>query len=240
MTNLPQRASSHVFQSFASSAALADALAERVSSALKARLARDKRAALAVSGGRTPVRFFQALSSRQMDWGRVDITLVDERWVDENAERSNARLVRSYLLQNAAIVAHWVPLVTNDREPEDGLAAVGARIAALPLPFAAVVLGMGEDGHTASFFPKGDRLATALDLAAPQFVEAMRAPAAAEPRITLTLPVLARADLIALHIEGEPKRRVFMQAEIPGPVEDMPIRAILQAAQQPVEVFWAP
>src|SRR5271166_3715568 len=118
MTNLPQPASTHVFQSFASSAALADALAERVSSALKARLARDKRAALAVSGGRTPVRFFQALSLRQMDWSFVDITLVDERWVDEPSERSNARLVQSHLLRNAAIAAHWVPVVTNNREPE--------------------------------------------------------------------------------------------------------------------------
>jgi 6-phosphogluconolactonase len=165
---------------------------------------------------------------------------VDERWVAETSERSNARLVHTHLLQGAAGAARFVSLVTNDTTPEAGLATVAARIAALPLPFAAVVLGMGEDGHTASFFPSGDKLGSALDPAGHCLVEAMRAPTAAEPRITLTLPILATADVIALHIEGEVKRRVFAQAENPGPVEDMPIRAILEAARQRVDVFWCP
>jgi 6-phosphogluconolactonase len=67
----------------------------------------------------------------------------------------------------------------------------------------------------------------------------MRAEAAVEPRITLTLPVLLAADVVAIHIEGERKRAVLEAAVRPGPVEELPIRAVL--ARQPTpDVFWCP
>ncbi|OYV32389.1 MAG: 6-phosphogluconolactonase, partial [Rhodospirillales bacterium 20-64-7] len=199
------------------------ALAGRVADAIRARLAREGAAAIALSGGTTPVRFVEALSRETLDWGNVDITLVDDRCVAQNSERSNARLLRSHLLQNAAAAAKFLPLV----------GAMEQEIAALPLPFAAVVLGMGLDGHTASFFPGGDHLAAAL--AGPQLIETMTAPGAAEPRVTLTLPVLTAAEFLAVHIEGEAKRATLAKAREPGAVEAMPIRAVL--AYNP-EIFW--
>jgi len=143
---------------FSTPEALANALADHVAAALTARLSRTDRAALAVSGGRTPTRFFAALAQRPVEWARVDVTLVDERWVGEDSDRSNAALVRQHLLQGPAAAASFVPLHIGVPTPEDGMAQVTARIAALAQPFAAVVLGMGDDGHTASFFPGGDRL----------------------------------------------------------------------------------
>ncbi|MGO1078105.1 6-phosphogluconolactonase [Inquilinus sp. CA228] len=220
--------------------ALVNALADHVAAALTARLSRTDRAALAVSGGRTPTRFFEALSKKPVEWSRVDVTLVDERWVGEDSDRSNAALVRQHLLQGPAAAASFVPLHIDTPTPEDGMAQVTARIAALPLPFAAVVLGMGDDGHTASFFPGGDRLAQALDPAAGQLLETMRAPAAGEPRITLTLPVLLAADTLCLHIEGAGKQRVLEAALVCGPAEAMPIRAVLTRSERPVEIFWCP
>lgn len=225
---------------FSTPEALADALADHVAAALTARLSRSDRAALAVSGGRTPTRFFEALSKRPVDWSRIDVTLVDERWVGEDSDRSNAALVRKHLLQGPAAAANFVPLHVDAPTPEDGRAQVEARIAALPLPFAAVVLGMGDDGHTASFFPGGDRLARALDPAAGQLLETMRAPAAGEPRITLTLPVLLAAETLCLHIEGAGKQRVLEAALVSGPAEAMPIRAVLTRSERPVEIFWCP
>jgi 6-phosphogluconolactonase len=206
---------------------LAAALADAVAGALQARLARDKAAALAVSGGTTPVKFFQALSSRQLDWPLVTVTLVDDRCVPESSERSNARLVEMHLLQNAAAQATFLPLI----------GAAESAIAALPLPFAAVVLGMGLDGHTASFFPGGDHLAAAL--AGYHLLETMNAPGANEPRVTLTLAPLLGADFLALHIEGAAKRKALEAAMQPGSAEAMPVRAVL-ARQPGPEIFWCP
>jgi len=218
---------------------LANTLAAFVARALRARLEKDGRAALAVSGGTTPIRFFELLAGQELDWAQVTITLVDDRWVPDSSPRSNAKLVRSHLLQRHAAAAKFLPLVTAGDMPEDGVAEIEIAMAALPLPFAAVVLGMGKDGHTASLFPAGDRLALALAPAAGRHVETMRAEAAVEPRITLTLPVLLAADVVAIHIEGERKRAVLEAALRPGPVEELPIRAVL--ARQPTpDVFWCP
>jgi 6-phosphogluconolactonase len=95
---------------------------------------------------------------------------------------------------------------------------------------------MGLDGHTASFFPGGDHLAAAL--AGPHLIETMRAPSTPEPRVTLTLPALLQTDFLVLHIEGAAKREVLATAESAGPIEQMPIRAIL--AHQPRAIFWCP
>ena len=109
---------------FPTKEALADALAGHVADALTARLARTDRAALAVSGGRTPTRFFEALSQKPVEWSRVDVTLVDERWVGEESDRSNAALVRQHLLQGPAAAANFVPLHIDAPTPEDGMARV--------------------------------------------------------------------------------------------------------------------
>jgi 6-phosphogluconolactonase len=211
---------------FSTRAALASALAGAVRDALQARLSRDNKAALAVSGGTTPAVFFEHLAREKLDWARVTVTLVDDRCVPESSDRSNVRLVKEHLLQHEAAAARFVPLVAGAEQ----------EIAAL-LPFAAVVLGMGLDGHTASFFPDGDNLAAAL--AGPHLIETMRAPGAPEPRVTLTLPTLLQTDLLALHIEGAAKREVLAIAETQGPVAQMPIRAVL-AHQPRIKAFWCP
>jgi 6-phosphogluconolactonase len=181
------------------------------------------------------------LSRQELDWAKVQVTLVDERWVPESDARSNARLVHAHLLQRAAARAQFIPLYTGDASPEAGLAAAEARIAALPLPFDAVVLGMGDDGHTASFFPGGDHLAAALDLQATARVLPMRAPAAGEPRITLTLPTLLDTGALYLLVRGENKRDLLADARLGlGAARDYPVRAVLTQQRVPVAVYWCP
>ncbi|OYV34870.1 MAG: 6-phosphogluconolactonase [Rhodospirillales bacterium 20-64-7] len=219
---------------FASSDALAESLADTVAAALQARISRDGAAALAVSGGTTPLRFFTKLATRDVNWAAVTVTLVDDRWVPASSPRSNEGLVRQFLLQNKAAAARFLPLVNAAATPEDGRNAAHLAIAGLALPLAAAVLGMGIDGHTASFFPGGDRLSAALAPADGAMVETMRTEAAVEPRITLTLPVLLAAGYLALHIEGEAKRRVL---ETLSPL--MPVAAVLVRQPAP-DVFWSP
>lgn len=220
-------------RAFSSPEGLAEALTDAVAGALRARIVREGFAALAVSGGTTPVKFFRALSEKPLDWTRVTVTLVDERWVDEASPRSNAALVRAHLLQNQAAAARFLPLYSGAATPEAGCTLVQAALGALPLPFAAIVLGMGTDGHTASFFPGGDHLAAALDPAGTALALPMHAPGAGEPRITLTLPVLLAADYLALHIEGEAKRAVLAQAT------HLPVGAVL-ARRPGTDIFWSP
>ena len=215
--------------------AVAQALAQAVADDLRAALALRSEASLALSGGTTPRRFLQALSRQAMDWANVTVTLVDERWVDERHERSNARLVKEHLLQEAAAGARFVPLYRPAASPDQVLADVAA---VLPATLDVAVLGMGGDGHTASFFPGGDRLAEAMDPDAPERVLPMLAPGAGEPRITLTLPVLREAGRLYLHIEGGEKRQVLQQAlSGQGAGAGYPIRAVLQALRAPLQVY---
>ncbi len=223
----------------ADAAAQISALASRIAGLIEAALAARGAATLIVSGGRSPVPLFQRLAGMPLDWAKVTISLADERWVAPDQPDSNEALLRRHLLQGEAAAARLVGLYTGEPTPEAGEAACAARVAALPRPFAAVVLGMGDDGHTASLFPAADHLASALASDAGP-CRAIRAPGAPQPRMTLTLPSLLDADSILLAIQGTAKRAVYEQALAAGPVAALPVRAVLRQRRTPVEVYWAP
>lgn len=222
---------------FASPGTLADHLADAVAAALAGAIARRGAAFLALSGGTTPKRFLAALSRRNLEWNRVTVTLVDERFVPETSPRSNAALVRAALLAGAAAAARFVPLYGPAADVEAAAGIADAALAALPRPLDVVVLGMGTDGHTASFFPDATD-AAALDPANPAAIVAVHAESAGEPRLTLTLPRLAEARLVVLHIEGAEKRAVLEKALSTAP--GLPVRRVFDHVAHPVQVYWAP
>ena len=236
-TNLSSKIQLH---SFPDPATLAESLAAAIADNLRSALAARAHASLALSGGNTPKRFLQALSRQALPWQNVIVTLVDERWVPESNERSNARLLRANLLQGAAAEARFLPLYRDTPEPEPALPGIERDLATLPSPFDAIVLGMGNDGHTASFFPGGDHLADALDPATPAVVLPMRAPDAGEPRITLTLPPILSARHLYLHIEGAAKHLVLEDAITGNDAgAGYPVRSVLRHATSPVQVFYS-
>ncbi|HHZ08275.1 MAG TPA: 6-phosphogluconolactonase [Rhizobiales bacterium] len=222
---------------FTSPETLAQTLADTVAAALDAAIVQRGRAFLALSGGTTPKRFLAALSRRDLDWSRMTVTLVDERFVPEDSPRSNAALVRATLLTGTAAAARFIPLYRPAADVETAARLADATLASLPWPLDVAVLGMGADGHTASFFPDATDTA-AFDPAGCATVVAVHAESAAEPRLTLTLPRLASARFIALHIEGREKRRVLQQA-LSG-ASELPVRKIFDNAEHPVQIFWAP
>jgi 6-phosphogluconolactonase len=212
-----------VHKNFANKQALADGLARSVAQALSHAVTVKGSAVLAVSGGTTPQRFFESLSCEDISWDKVIVTLVDERKVDDMSPRSNARLVKQSLMRNQARVARFVPLYENVK-----------KAAALDLDV--VVLGMGNDGHTASFFPGGDRLRDALHDKNREGVLEINAPGAGEPRLTFTRAKLLAASKSFLHIEGHEKMQVLEKARSGDDVMEMPVRAVLKG----VEVYWCP
>lgn len=220
--------------------ALTAAVAERVARQLHAALAAGHRASLVVSGGRSPVPLFEQLSAVPLEWARVWITLADERWVSPGDDASNEALVRRHLLQGHARIAHFVGLKNTAATPADGTGRTWTALGAMPRPFDAVVLGMGEDGHFASLFPQSPGLAEALDTAQPPGCVAMLAPAPPRQRISLNLPALLDARLLLLPLSGERKGQVWTRAHEPGPAEELPVRALLHQRRVPLEVHRFP
>lgn len=214
---------------------LAEQLAEAVFQALSEDLERQERVLLIVSGGSTPIAFFKALAAKPLPWSQIDVTLADERWVDEQSSDSNAKLVRENLLQGEAAAANFVPLTSDTSTPEEGVAEVAERTASLAWPASVVILGMGGDGHTASLFPDSQELGLALSTDEP--LVAVRTPSQPQPRITFSAGRLHQAHRHILHITGDDKRTVLANALNGDDVRQLPIRAFLSC---PLAIYWAP
>ncbi len=215
-------------------------LAQAIGTELAGALARRAAASLVVSGGRTPAAMFAQLAQQPIEWERVQVTLADERWVGVDDPASNEALVRAALLRERASTAQLIGMKNDAPTPAAGADATWRSIDAMAQPFDVVILGMGDDGHTASLFPGSDGLAAALDPAAAPACVAMRPPAAAHARLSLNLAALLRARRICIQICGAGKWQVYQRALAAGPIEELPVRAILHQQSVPVDVYWCP
>lgn len=212
---------------------LALGLADTLSSELRMVLGHKERALFVVPGGTTPGPVFDALCDADLDWGRVDILLSDERWRPEVHIRSNTRLIRERLLRGRAAAARHLPLYARAETPEAVLAELEANIAPA-LPIDICLLGMGADMHTASLIPGAEGLGAALDERAPILVP-VRVPGEDEARVTLSARVLAGAVCTHIVITGDRKRAAYERARHLRPAE-APVAAVLPGAT----VHWSP
>ena len=216
--------------------AAAEASADLLAAALRRRLGAGDEASLVVAGGSTPGPALRALGSRQLSWERVHVMPSDERWVSDEHEDSNAAMIRDTLLA-AAPDTRLTSLYAEDAQVDDHVDVLDAELRLLPFPFAAALLGMGEDGHFASLFPDADNLETGLDVDAGRIALAVRTAASPHPRISLTLAALSRSDLIVLLIFGAAKLNV-VNAALEQP-ERYPVGALLRQKRAPVRIVWA-
>jgi 6-phosphogluconolactonase len=220
---------------FTDTETLAEALAPAVEKRLRDAALRRGRALIALSGGRSPIALFERLSKAELDWSRVIVTQVDERWIAPDDVASNSRLIRDHLLQGAASAARFLSLRNDAATAAQGQPLCEAMLNALPLPFDVTLLGMGDDGHIASLFPGAPELGDALTTEA--LLAATTATVPPHERMTLTLSGLLRSRLLILQFGGEAKRAVYRKALGDGPVEEMPVRAVLRQDEVPVEVW---
>lgn len=228
-----------------STAELAQQLARHIARRLREAITTRGHAVLAVSGGKSPVAMFEQLRQQTVAWSHVSVLLVDERCVPHDHADSNTALVRTHLLQGAAAAAHFVPFFDqlpaslDDRALEALAGAANERLAAQPWPMDVAVLGMGEDGHTASIFPGAAGLARALHGSGPvTWLRPGPASNAPHPRLTLTLPALLATREIALSITGASKLAVFQQAQRAAD-ESLPVSLVLNQHLTPVSVWLA-
>lgn len=231
------------FDSYDTREALTAALGQRAVSLIATAIAERGRAVIAVSGGSTPKPLYEFLSRQSLDWSKVTVVLVDERWVEPGQSGSNESFVLGSLLQGEASQAHFVGLKTEGATPLEGLDDARLRLDAVKLPFDLVLLGLGPDGHTASWFPRAHGLADALtrgtDRVAAVKAHETEVTGKLVQRITLTRSALDGAGAVWIMIAGESKREAWHRVMEPGPVEDLPARALLKDPELPLEVHWA-
>ncbi len=219
---------------------LAQTLAADVAQSLARAIAARGSASLVVSGGKTPVKFFEQLRSQPIEWRRVCVALADERWVEPGDPASNERMVREVLLKDRAADARFAGLKNAAPSPDLGAVSAWETFARIPRPFEVTVLGMGDDGHTASLFPGSPNLSIALNLDAAAGCVGMWAPSAPQPRLSLNLSALLDSRRVLIVLEGEAKLSTYRAASGDGAVEQMPVRAVLRQNRVPVEVMWTP
>ena len=212
-------------------------LALRVAGHLETDISLHGRATAVVSGGRTPIGFFQQLAKQDIAWDRVSITLADERWVDASHSDSNERLVRENLLIHRATDASFISLKNKAMSAQEGQKELATRLKQVG-KFSAVVLGMGNDGHTASLFPGMTNLVSGLDMESGLDCLATSPDTAPHERITLTLPRLLRSTIIFLQLTGTSKLQMLEEVLEGRDIYEFPIRSVLQQKVTDLEIFY--
>ena len=220
------------FVEYADREMLAIDLANVLAGALETCLLHHDHASFAVPGGTTPGPIFDALCAADLDWARVRVMPTDERVVDADSPRSNARLIRERLLTSRASAAQLVTLHVSKAAPDADVSGLAERLKP-EMPLSLLLLGMGDDMHCASLFPGAPDLLAALARDAP-LVSVQRPPTQAETRITLNAHVLDGAMDKHLVIMGDSKRAALERA-VTLPPEEAPINAVLSE----MTVHWA-
>ena len=225
------------FYSTNSSESLAEDLSHKIVEILKQSIKSDGRASLAVSGGRTPIPLLEALSGLKLDWSSVDLTLVDDRWVEPSHEDSNEKLVRAHLIKNKAKKINFVPLKNNNKTAKDGHKLSEESLQQVKSPFDVVVLGVGSDGHTASLFPCSDELTEGMDLNNPCRLIATSPKTAPYERMSLTAKTIIDSKNIFLHLNGSGKLHTLELAMTNKDAMKMPIYFFLEKG---LKIYWSP
>ena len=208
-----------------------------IANALNASIESRGLAGIAFPGGRSPVPLFEVLRERDVQWNKVDVTLVDERWLAADNPQSNAYLLNTHFFLATVTAANFIPLAGDEPTPEEGLTAARQRLEALQWPLDCVVLGIGPDGHFASLFPFMSGIEDALDPATKgRLVPTTKLGDPPLARISLTLPAILDTRHLFLLAEGQEKQDTVRRALQEGSVAEFPLRALMSQKQRLVTI----
>ena len=223
------------WHAFADRETLDEALAVHVASRLQNGIDERGTAYLVVSGGSTPKQLFSILAGADVEWGRVVVLLADERWVPVDHEDSNERLVRETLLTGKAKSAQFLSLLPTPDDEITNIAGLSTLLRSLPR-FDVVILGMGEDAHTASLFPCATALREGLTTEQGALITHPRH--APHQRVSMSKHRLQATEHGVIYIVGDNKKAVLELAKKSKDEMRYPISAFLGPAG--FDCWWAP
>ena len=223
---------------FDSREAASTALADHIAGILKTAITKRGNASLVVSGGTSPLATFHALHQQLLPWHNVTIVPSDERLVPVDHADSNEGMIRRELMQGEAKTAQLLSLAGDGVPGNERLAKLNSQLESIHGPLDIVVLGMGNDGHTASLFPNSADIDYALSTSNRCIVQHPGHLKTA--RLTLTPALLLDSREIVLLFFGIEKLAVYDRALASGSNKELPVRFVLHQKVTPVSVFWAP
>jgi 6-phosphogluconolactonase len=211
---------------------------QELAAILAARLLQDLADRSAVSlllpGGSSPRALLPLLAAQSFPWAQCRLSPTDERWVAADAMQSNVQLLRSGLPDSPCLDPRL------RAEPEQAAIAWAAQLQSW-LPFSAVLLGMGEDGHIASLFPGIPGLDQALDLEQAPGALVGLAPDWPQVRLSLNLSMLLSTRWLGLLAFGETKRERIEAVLADTPQSrQWPLHALLWQSHVSPNIYWAP
>jgi 6-phosphogluconolactonase len=213
---------------------LENQLASQIAAKLELGIKKNGKAHLLVSGGTSPIGMFHLLSLKPIDWEHVTIGLVDERFVSKESDASNERLVKENLMINEAHKASFVSMIYSIENEIENLAIANSYYKLFHHSVDVCVLGMGEDGHTASLFPNDkaselNLLSDSLDLVS------TLSPNNPHQRISCSKTLILNSDFIYVMLLGETKKVVLQQAY----AKKLPIALFTEAENKVVEIYYS-
>ena len=163
--------------------------------------------ALVLAGGETPLPLYRKLLDLQFPWNKTDFFWSDERCVDKVDSRSNYGNAMNAFLRQAAVAQKNIHRIKTELSPEEAAISYAEELNKFKISnrrkklFDLVLLGMGEDGHTASLFPASEALNEKEKLAVAVQAEV--------PRVTLTYPAIADSEMVLFMIKGSNKKELL-------------------------------
>jgi 6-phosphogluconolactonase len=218
--------------------ALEEKLADEICLQLQKDIEARGQASLLVSGGSTPKALFNTLSQRSIDWQKVVVSLVDERFLPDGHNDQNGELVKAHLLQNEARKAEYLPMVQDAQDIDRNMQLLKTAIQRIKRPFSVVILGMGGDGHTASLFPESPQLDAGMAMDQTEDLLVTDPVTAPYQRITFTRKALLHTHRLFLHCYGEEKQQILTHALQQEGYLPYPIGGFNGRDGVELEVFW--